>query len=249
MTDHTQPSENLQEHSETINPPMHEQPESSEKSRRHDEHEGSHPLTDTLAAVVGGGVAGATLGKAIGGRTGATIGAVVGGIVGAAINKDAGKQASHTINIATDVVQEFAQGAEHSSETPNDAEPSNDIAEHISEQRVSPDRSVSLETSSNSPEPETLAKTHYQIGVSLGRQGRMEEAIEEFQEALDFAPESAETHYNLGVALDKQGEVEQALEHIQQAKELCEEQGKTQAVQFVEQVIETIEDRQHEAPQ
>ena len=218
------------------------------------------PVTSTLAAVAGGGIAGAAIGRMVGGRVGATIGAVVGGVAGVAIQNDAVKEevshtVSHTLEVAADRVKDVVESA-----TPNasdrdnfDLTPSEPIqsepiqseptlVENQPDQTVAEAQSIQEATLATSqPDPELLAKTHYQLGVTLGRQGELDEAIEEFQEALDFVPDSAETHYNLGVAYSKQGDVEQALEHMQQAKDLCEAQGKVQGIQAVEQTIEVIE--------
>jgi tetratricopeptide (TPR) repeat protein len=85
------------------------------------------------------------------------------------------------------------------------------------------------------------AEMHYQIGVALGRQGKLDKAIEEFQEALDLAPDSAETHYNLGIALSKQGDVDQGLEYLQQAKELCLVHGNPKGAKLIKRAIKKID--------
>jgi tetratricopeptide (TPR) repeat protein len=70
----------------------------------------------------------------------------------------------------------------------------------------------------------TLAHTagnytaHYNLGVALlAGQGRIEETIEHFQQALQINPGYADAHNNLGLALEKQGKIEEAIEHFRQA--------------------------------
>ena len=88
---------------------------------------------------------------------------------------------------------------------------------------------------------ELSAEMHYQIGVALGRQGKLDKAIEEFQEALDLAPDSAETHYNLGIAFSKQGDAAQGLEHLQQAKQLCLAHGNPKGAKLIKRAIKRID--------
>jgi serine/threonine-protein kinase len=51
---------------------------------------------------------------------------------------------------------------------------------------------------------------HYHLGLALGRQGRLDEAIVAFRETIRLKPDLAQAHYGLGVALHKQGDFEQA---------------------------------------
>ena len=46
---------------------------------------------------------------------------------------------------------------------------------------------------------------HYNLGIALRDQGKLDEAIAEFREAIRLKPDYAEAHYNLGVALRDQG--------------------------------------------
>lgn len=204
------------------------------------------PLT-TVASAVSGGVAGATIGQFFGGRQGAAIGAVLGGVAGLAFYSEF----SHS-----------DEGDRHDSDL-RSAEPSDPQA--VEADRDRPDLIIPASTSASStPTPdvttepitshpeaaappfhleqnyEISAETHYQLGVALGRQGKISEAIEEFQEALELAPDSAETHYNLGVALSKQGDTTQGLNHMQQARDLCLAQSNASGVRVIEHAIETL---------
>ena len=51
---------------------------------------------------------------------------------------------------------------------------------------------------------------HDTLGVSLMRQGKIQEAIAHYTEALRIAPGFAQAHYNLGVALERQGRTQEA---------------------------------------
>jgi tetratricopeptide (TPR) repeat protein len=55
------------------------------------------------------------------------------------------------------------------------------------------------------------------LGVGLARSGRLDEAIERFQKALEKAPDSAAIHANLGGALIEKGRLEEAIPHFEQA--------------------------------
>ena len=50
--------------------------------------------------------------------------------------------------------------------------------------------------------------------------GKMPEAIEHWERALQIEPDSAEVHYDLGLALEQTGQPEDAIEHYEQALRL-----------------------------
>jgi tetratricopeptide (TPR) repeat protein len=58
---------------------------------------------------------------------------------------------------------------------------------------------------------------HDTLGVSLMRQGRLQEAIAHYTEALRIAPDFAKSHYNLGVALERQGRIQEATDRYAEA--------------------------------
>jgi Flp pilus assembly protein TadD len=57
---------------------------------------------------------------------------------------------------------------------------------------------------------------HHLLGVALGRQGRVDEAITEMQEAIRLRPAYAEAHGNLGAALGAKGQLDQAIGQFQE---------------------------------
>ena len=58
------------------------------------------------------------------------------------------------------------------------------------------------------------------LGNTLLRMGRVNEAITQYQRAVQFNPDSAEAHLDLGIALQLQGRVEEAIAHFQTALEI-----------------------------
>ena len=76
---------------------------------------------------------------------------------------------------------------------------------------------------SNSNDPNVL---NYQ-GVMLARQGRVDEAIEQFERALQNNPNDAATHNNLGIALASQGKSGEAYQQFTQALDLARAQNNT----------------------
>jgi tetratricopeptide (TPR) repeat protein len=61
------------------------------------------------------------------------------------------------------------------------------------------------------------AEIHNSFAVALGEAGRVQEAIERFEETLRIRPGYAEAHYNLAVVLIQVGRVEDAIGHYEQA--------------------------------
>ena len=60
-------------------------------------------------------------------------------------------------------------------------------------------------------------KAYNSLGSVLSEQGRFDEALVSFQQALRLNPGSAETHYNLGLALQAHGNIDEAIIHYRQA--------------------------------
>jgi tetratricopeptide (TPR) repeat protein len=61
------------------------------------------------------------------------------------------------------------------------------------------------------------ADTHHNLGSALLQRGHADEAMDQFQKALEINPRSAGAHNNLGVALLAKGQVSEAITHLQQA--------------------------------
>jgi tetratricopeptide (TPR) repeat protein len=58
---------------------------------------------------------------------------------------------------------------------------------------------------------------HTNLGVALSGQGKIEEAISHYTEALRISPYHASIHCHLGVALAKQGKIKEAIAHYTEA--------------------------------
>ena len=55
---------------------------------------------------------------------------------------------------------------------------------------------------------------HYMLGIERMRQGRTDEAIHHYEEALRFRPDHLLARHNLGTALASQGKTDEALSHL-----------------------------------
>jgi tetratricopeptide (TPR) repeat protein len=58
---------------------------------------------------------------------------------------------------------------------------------------------------------------HNDLGNALLQDGKTDEAIRHYQEALHLKANYAEAHYNLGVALDQKGQMAEAIRHYLEA--------------------------------
>jgi len=58
---------------------------------------------------------------------------------------------------------------------------------------------------------------HYSLGLALFQDGRTDEAISEYQKALEMHPDDADAHASLGTALFKKGRADEAIAEFQEA--------------------------------
>ena len=63
-------------------------------------------------------------------------------------------------------------------------------------------------------------EVHYDIGLTMDRQGRLKEAIEHYQSAVQLLPDYFDAHVNLGAALFNTGQLDQSIEHFRKAVSL-----------------------------
>jgi Flp pilus assembly protein TadD len=63
-----------------------------------------------------------------------------------------------------------------------------------------------------------LKEAHLNLGNTLFRQGRLEEAVAEYREALRIDPDYAGAHYNLGQALSRLGRESEAAAELGAAR-------------------------------
>jgi len=61
------------------------------------------------------------------------------------------------------------------------------------------------------------AETHRNLGIVLMQADKVEEAIREFNRALEIKPDMADAHCRLGIVLQREGKLEEAVTHYQQA--------------------------------
>jgi tetratricopeptide (TPR) repeat protein len=64
------------------------------------------------------------------------------------------------------------------------------------------------------------AMAHNNLGNALLQNGNVDEAITQFQRALQINPDNAKARYNLGLALFQKGKVDEAIVHYQQALQI-----------------------------
>ena len=64
---------------------------------------------------------------------------------------------------------------------------------------------------------ENNAIAHNNLGNALQEQGKTDEAIEHYTEALEIKPHDANAHSNMGVALSEQGRTSEAIDHYTEA--------------------------------
>src|SRR5205823_5420464 len=64
------------------------------------------------------------------------------------------------------------------------------------------------------------AKPHFDYGSALQKEGKLEQAIEEYKTAIQFNPKYAEAHMNLGATLSGQAKFDAAVPHMETALRL-----------------------------
>jgi tetratricopeptide (TPR) repeat protein len=61
---------------------------------------------------------------------------------------------------------------------------------------------------------------YYNLGIALSAQGKTDEAIAHYQQAIELRPGYAEAHYNLGRLLAQKGQLNDAVSHYERALEI-----------------------------
>jgi protein O-mannosyl-transferase len=61
---------------------------------------------------------------------------------------------------------------------------------------------------------------HYNLGLALDHKGRVDEAIAQYQKALEINADNAEVHNNLGMDLMEKGKADEAIAHFQEALQI-----------------------------
>jgi Tfp pilus assembly protein PilF len=61
---------------------------------------------------------------------------------------------------------------------------------------------------------------HSSLGMALADQGKVAEAIRQYEEAIQLQPDLPVAHYNWGIALADQGKLDEAIQHYRRAVEI-----------------------------
>ena len=61
---------------------------------------------------------------------------------------------------------------------------------------------------------------HYNLGIALNDRGKTDEAIAQYQQAIELRPRYAEAHYNLARLLAQKGQLDDAVTHYEKALEI-----------------------------
>lgn len=81
---------------------------------------------------------------------------------------------------------------------------------------------------------------HLFLGDSLMKQGKIAEAITEFQEIINRAPKKAEAYLRLSNALMEEEKKDEAIVNLKKAQELLQAQRQPEKAKKVEQLLEKI---------
>lgn len=94
------------------------------------------------------------------------------------------------------------------------------------------------------------AKAHNDLGVAMASQGQLPEAITQWREAIKINGQYPDALNNLGVALLRQGQKEdeaEAVASLKKAKELFVKQGRTQAAERVDRILQEFSSQSSES--
>ena len=69
----------------------------------------------------------------------------------------------------------------------------------------------------SAPRVLTVDQLHNNVGLDLARHGKFDEAVAEYQKALEIKPDYADAHNNLAAALAARGQIKEAVGHYQTA--------------------------------
>jgi tetratricopeptide (TPR) repeat protein len=81
-------------------------------------------------------------------------------------------------------------------------------------------QALSAHEGAPAPEAGQEAALHFDRGMALQAQGRLEEAAASYRQALALQPDFAEAHYNIAIIFNELGRVEEAAESCRKAAEI-----------------------------
>ncbi|MGH7999913.1 MAG: tetratricopeptide repeat protein [Brasilonema sp.] len=81
---------------------------------------------------------------------------------------------------------------------------------------------------------------HLLLGDTLIQLGKLEEAIQQFQEVIDRAPKKADAYLRLSNAFMRQEKKEQAIATLQKARDLCQSQRQQKKSEQINRILQKI---------
>jgi len=100
---------------------------------------------------------------------------------------------------------------------------------------------IDIDKQAENFDTDSMVYRYNRLGIALRREGKVEEAIAYYLEALDLAPNNAAVHYNLGVACGQCGQHKRAIQEFQTALNL--DPSLEEARREMEKVLQIVRER------
>jgi tetratricopeptide (TPR) repeat protein len=81
---------------------------------------------------------------------------------------------------------------------------------------------------------------HLLLGDTLMQQGKLEEAIEQFQEVIERAPKKVDAYLRLSNAFMRQEKKAEAIASLQKARDLCQAQRQQEKAEQINRILQKI---------
>ncbi|BAZ26724.1 TPR repeat-containing protein [Kalymmatonema gypsitolerans NIES-4073] len=81
---------------------------------------------------------------------------------------------------------------------------------------------------------------HLLLGDTLMQQGKLEEAIQQFQEVINRAPKKVDAYLRLSNAFMRQEKKAEAISNLEKARELCQAQRQQEKAEQINRILQKI---------
>ncbi|KAB8319421.1 tetratricopeptide repeat protein [Tolypothrix campylonemoides VB511288] len=81
---------------------------------------------------------------------------------------------------------------------------------------------------------------HLLLGDTLMQQGKLEEAIQQFQEVINRAPKKVDAYLRLSNAFMRQEKKAEAISNLEKARDLCQAQRQQEKAEQINRIIQKI---------